>query len=267
VSALAKRKRARGFTYIGVLFAVAFMGVALALIGQVWSTYDRRAKEQQLLFIGAEFQQALGRYYDNSPGAEKTYPPTLDDLLRDRRYPDTRRYLRKVYPDPLTGKTEWGLVRAAGGAITGIYSLAAGVPIKIDNFRDGFQFVGAKRYAEWIFTARTAGAGAGAPPAVSAAAGSADAGAASLSGTLLQPAAEPAPSPTPPLPPLARASGRIDPHQRACATLQRADAFTCATVGALAGADSGARCNDSAQIRLAECLSGSALSELYRADR
>jgi type II secretory pathway pseudopilin PulG len=166
----AKRKRKRGFTYIGVLFAVAFMGVALALIGQVWSTYDRRAKEQQLLFIGAEFRQALGRYYDNSPGAEKTYPSALEDLLRDRRYPDTRRYLRKIYADPFTGKTEWGLVRGAGGAIAGIYSLAAGVPIKTDNFRDGFQFAGAKRYAEWIFTARAAGGSGNSPPAASAAA-------------------------------------------------------------------------------------------------
>jgi type II secretory pathway pseudopilin PulG len=143
--------RARGFTYLGVLFAVVFMAIALALAGQIWSTLDRRARERQLLFIGAEFRQALTRYYEGSPGTVKQYPLTLEELVRDKRYPDTRRYLRKIYADPFTGKAEWGLVKGPGGAITGIYSLAAGVPIKTDNFGKDFPFTNKKSYAEWIF--------------------------------------------------------------------------------------------------------------------
>jgi type II secretory pathway pseudopilin PulG len=152
------RKRARGFTYLGVLFAVAFMGVTLALIAQIWSTYDRRAKERQLLFVGSEFRAAIQRYFEASPGPQKQFPTSLEDLLRDRRFPDTRRYLRKIYSDPLTGKTDWGLVKGSGGAIVGVYSQAAGAPIKTANFPNGFAFDGKRSYAEWIF-AVSAGSG------------------------------------------------------------------------------------------------------------
>jgi type II secretory pathway pseudopilin PulG len=145
------RKRSRGFTYLGVLFAVAFMGVTLALIAQIWSTYDRRAKEQQLLFVGSEFRAAIQRYFEASPGPQKQFPASLEDLLRDKRFPDTRRYLRKIYTDPLTGKADWGLVKGVGGVIVGVYSRAPGGPVKIANFRNEFAFDGKKSYAEWIF--------------------------------------------------------------------------------------------------------------------
>jgi len=145
------RIHSRGFSYLGLLFAIGFMGVGLAMAGQLWSNLDRRAKEQQLLFIGAEFSRALGRYYDGSPGPEKQFPATLEELLLDRRYPDTRRHLRKIYKDPFTGKAEWGLVRTPAGRISGVYSLAAGTPFKKANFDNGFAFEGKQSYLEWIF--------------------------------------------------------------------------------------------------------------------
>jgi type II secretory pathway pseudopilin PulG len=142
----------RGFTYLGLLFATALLAVALALALQLWSTLDRRAREQQLLFVGAQFRSALMRYYAAAPpGGRREFPQSLDDLLRDRRYPETRRYLRKIFVDPLTGKADWGFVRGRDGAISGVYSKAAGVPIKTANFGGEFQFEGARSYAEWIF--------------------------------------------------------------------------------------------------------------------
>ena len=148
-------RRLRGFTYLGLLFAIAIAGVTLGLVGQVWSTYDRRAKELQLLFIGAQFADALANYYYDGapPGAPQQMPASLQELLRDKRYPDTRRYLRKIYLDPLTGNADWGIVRDTGGEITGVYSKAAGVPVKQSGFDSGFGFGGAKTYADWIFRA------------------------------------------------------------------------------------------------------------------
>lgn len=145
--------RARGFTYIGVLFAVVFMGVALAITGQVWSTMSRRAKEEQLLYVGSEFGKALARYRDATPVSQKPFPQRIDDLIRDPRFPDIRRHLRKVYADPLTGGVDWGYVREPGGGIVGIYSNAPGEPLKSTNFGRNLELTASKVYAGWVFRA------------------------------------------------------------------------------------------------------------------
>ena len=62
-------------------------------------------------------------------------------------------YLRKVYPDPMTGSTEWGLIPAPGGqGIMGVYSLSEAAPIKTGNFSMAYEvFHGSSRYSEWQF--------------------------------------------------------------------------------------------------------------------
>lgn len=83
-----------------------------------------------MIWIGNQIHQAIGLYYQRSPGAIKRYPAKLEDLLEDRRYLSMQRYLRKIYVDPITGKTEWGLVPAPGGGIMGIYSTSMAKPIR-----------------------------------------------------------------------------------------------------------------------------------------
>jgi hypothetical protein len=52
-------------------------------------------------------------------------PARLEDLLQDPRYPSTRRHLRKLYADPITGQASWGLVQASDGSgIIGVHSLS-----------------------------------------------------------------------------------------------------------------------------------------------
>lgn len=118
-----------GFTYLGVLLLVAFMGALLASTGEVWRTVRQREAERELRFIGEEFRRAIGRYYQSTPGPVKRFPPTLDDLLEDDRYPGTRRYLRRIYRDPLTLSPEWGLIKAPDDGIAGIYSLSTDEPL------------------------------------------------------------------------------------------------------------------------------------------
>lgn len=143
----------RGFTYIGLLLAVALFGVALAAVGQVWHTTLQREKERELLFIGDEFRRAIAQYYDDTPGkGAKEFPRALEDLLVDRRYPVVRRYLRKIYADPLSGKPEWGLVKGPGDTIMGVYSLSRQAPRKQRNFPEEYVgFEGAKTHSDWRF--------------------------------------------------------------------------------------------------------------------
>lgn len=144
--------RQTGFTYIGLLLLIAFLGVSLAATGVVWSKVQQRQKERQLLFAGNQFREAIGRYYLNTPGTVKQYPQNIEDLLADPRQLTKQRYLRRIYRDPMTGKADWALIKAPSGRIIGVHSLASGRPIKQGNFRYRDQsFAGKSQYSEWWF--------------------------------------------------------------------------------------------------------------------
>jgi type II secretory pathway pseudopilin PulG len=145
------RRAARGFTYIGILFAIALIGVGLAGIGTVWRTSAQRERERELLFIGHEFRRAIGRYYASGGGGLR-YPRELADLLNDQRFPVPRHHLRRLYRDPMTGEADWQLVRTPDGGITGVYSASPGVPIKRANFDPAdAAFALAECYCDWQF--------------------------------------------------------------------------------------------------------------------
>lgn len=76
-----------GFTYLGVLLAIAVLGVGLVVASEVWVTSARRHKAEELKWIGAQFTQTIGSYYHSTPGAAKAYPQSLQELLEDRRNP------------------------------------------------------------------------------------------------------------------------------------------------------------------------------------
>lgn len=147
----------RGFTYLGLLFAVALAGVALAAMGVVWSTERQRQREQELLFVGQQFREAIASYYERSPGMVKRYPAKLDDLLKDNRFLTVRRHLRQIYPDPMTGMREWGLIAAPEGGIMGVHSLSTTASIKRAGFpAELADLEGKSSYAEWRFIYRPA---------------------------------------------------------------------------------------------------------------
>lgn len=144
--------RQRGFTYLLAMFAVAIAGLLLSVTGEVWSQSRQREKEQELLYLGGRFREAIGLYYQRTPGAVKRYPEKLEDLLEDKRYLSLQRYLRKLYPDPMTGRPQWGTVPAPGGGIMGVFSLSNEGPIKSANFGVGSEgLAGGSRYADWKF--------------------------------------------------------------------------------------------------------------------
>jgi type II secretory pathway pseudopilin PulG len=142
-------RRCSGFTYLTILFVIAIMGAGLALVGEVWYTTAMREKEAELLYVGNQYRKAIERYYLSGP---RQFPREFSDLLKDPRRPGTERYLRQLYPDPLTGKAQWGIVKGPDGGIMGVHSLAEGKPLKTAGFRiRDRDFEVAAKYSDWRF--------------------------------------------------------------------------------------------------------------------
>jgi type II secretory pathway pseudopilin PulG len=153
----------RGFTYIGLLFAVVVLGLMLTVIGRVWHTTVQREREAQLLWVGHAYRTAISSYYAYG----RRFPATLQELVTDERFPEPRHHLRRLYPDPITGAVDWTLILTPNQAgILGVASSSQAAPIK----RDGFDlidalFKGAEHYSDWkfVYTGSRWGAGAGLP--------------------------------------------------------------------------------------------------------
>jgi type II secretory pathway pseudopilin PulG len=143
---------AAGFAFLWMLFAVALLALGLTVGTEVIRSSVQREKERELLFIGHQFRLAIQRYAETQDGGQRKYPPSLEELLRDSRRPGVKRHLRKLFVDPMTGKSEWGLIMLNGG-VAGVHSLSDKPPIKIANFEPiDASLTGKTKYSEWIFT-------------------------------------------------------------------------------------------------------------------
>jgi type II secretory pathway pseudopilin PulG len=144
-----------GFTYLLALFLVMLLGLGLAGTAETWTLASQRAHERELLWVGNQYARALQAYYLQSPGPRQ-YPAQLQDLLEDRRFPETRHHLRQLYPDPVSGQP-LATVPTADGRVAGVRSTSGAEPFKRDNFPARWQqFKGSRHYSDWLFTAETA---------------------------------------------------------------------------------------------------------------
>lgn len=145
-------RHARGIVLLALLVAMALLAIGLMAAVDVWALTRQREREAELLFVGDQYRQAIRRYYVTAPaGGLRGYPPSLEVLLEDDRFPMPVRHLRRAYADPITGKSEWGELRVAG-RIVGVHSLSEAAPLKKAGFtvRDS-TFADANSYKDWVF--------------------------------------------------------------------------------------------------------------------
>lgn len=148
--------RQRGFGWLLVLAVVAVTSSAGAAVAQRWSDQIAREKERQLLRVGDLYARALAEYHADSPGSDKRYPPTLEQLVLDTRFVGTRRHLRQLYPDPLTGRADWVLLRDSRGDIIGVRSRSEQRPwVRVPQRLEFTDLPAADRYADWAFRPRS----------------------------------------------------------------------------------------------------------------
>ncbi|MFZ2652036.1 MAG: type II secretion system protein [Burkholderiaceae bacterium] len=141
-----------GIVLVGLLIVMAFSAALAMSAAEVWATSRQRERELELLFVGDQYRQAIRRYYFAVPKAQaRVLPARLEDLLLDERFPVPVRHLRRLYPDPITGSTEWGLAMR-GERIVGVHSLSPATPIKQAGFgHANAVFEARSAYREWVF--------------------------------------------------------------------------------------------------------------------
>jgi type II secretory pathway pseudopilin PulG len=150
-------RREGGFTYLGLIILVTVIGLVGAATLKVDALLRRAKAEQDLLETGAAFADALRTYAEATPKGQPAQPPSLQELLKDPRFPGVRRHLRKIFVDPMTGKAEWGIVWTNPGdrrGVVAVYSLSKVKPLKLANFDARFSgFENKQHISDWKFVA------------------------------------------------------------------------------------------------------------------
>jgi type II secretory pathway pseudopilin PulG len=108
------------FTYLGLMILVAILALATSATLTLGSIAQRREAEQRLLEVGDRLSPGNHQLREQQPGGSTAATPLRSPICsRIPRYPGVRRHLRRLYPDPISGSNEWGLVAAPGGGIMG----------------------------------------------------------------------------------------------------------------------------------------------------
>lgn len=120
-----RRHACAGFTYLALLAVLGLMMLTSTMTVQLGARLARAQAHDEFIETGMAYRAALISYARATPAGMQGRPARLEDLLKDPRYSATRRHLRKLYADPITGKSSWGIVYARdGGGIMGVHSLS-----------------------------------------------------------------------------------------------------------------------------------------------
>ncbi|MFQ6107975.1 MAG: type II secretion system protein [Candidatus Aminicenantales bacterium] len=97
--------RREGYTLIILMVTIAIMSIGLLVAIPVWKTQIQREKEEELIFRGRQYVEAVRLYQTKYPGR---FPQSLEELMEER-------CIRKLYSDPMTGDGIWNVILHHGG--------------------------------------------------------------------------------------------------------------------------------------------------------
>ncbi|MCK9418349.1 MAG: type II secretion system GspH family protein [Nitrospirae bacterium] len=111
---------------------IIIIGISMGAAGKYWSNVMLREKEEELLFRGQQYRQAIDRYFYYL--GKKQYPQSIDDLLKDSRSAAGKRHLRQQYKDPITGEDFEEIKHPATKRIIGVRSTSNKASLKQAEF-------------------------------------------------------------------------------------------------------------------------------------
>lgn len=103
-----KNKQNQGYTLIILLFAIFILTLGLMVAAPVWQTQIQRELEEELIFRGKQYVEAVRLYQTKFPG---TFPQDFYVLLE-------KKCLRRLFKDPMTEHGEWNVILNYGIAPT-----------------------------------------------------------------------------------------------------------------------------------------------------
>jgi type II secretory pathway pseudopilin PulG len=89
-----------GYSLVILMMAAFVLAVGLLVAIPVWQTQVQREKEEELIFRGRQYVEAVRLYMAKNPA---TIPKSLDELVKGR-------FLRRLYKDPMTKDGKWNLI-------------------------------------------------------------------------------------------------------------------------------------------------------------
>ena len=117
------RRSEAGYTLLVLTVFISVLMVGLLVALPIWETQMRREREEELLFRGRQYVEAVRLYTLKNPG---TFPKSIDDLVKGH-------YLRKHFLDPMTKDGAWNLILQGG--MPGAPSAPSPAPISIGRDR------------------------------------------------------------------------------------------------------------------------------------
>jgi len=90
----------RGYAMIALIVAIAVLTVFLLMAVPLWQTTMQREAEEELLFRGRQYVNAVGLYIKNH---NNLYPQNFEILHLEK-------YLRQLYKDPFAVDGRWDMV-------------------------------------------------------------------------------------------------------------------------------------------------------------
>jgi len=132
-----RRNDENGALLLILMVGVAVMSIGVGVAAQSWSSTWRRENEEELMFRGGQYVDALLAYRKEHGGQ---FPTDLTELMK--LGPRQLRYIRKLYRDPVNPTGQWGLLYLMPGG-QGIFDPVLAQKQQGDAAnREGAPFVG-----------------------------------------------------------------------------------------------------------------------------
>jgi type II secretory pathway pseudopilin PulG len=100
-ASLPDRRREAGYNLVVLIVAITILNILLAASLPLWSTAIQREKEEELIFRGIQYAEAI-RVYQNR---NQHFPVRLEQLIESNQ-----RCIRQLWKDPMTEDGKWGLI-------------------------------------------------------------------------------------------------------------------------------------------------------------
>jgi type II secretory pathway pseudopilin PulG len=105
----AARRGEAGYNLVMLMVLVTALNILVAAALPTWTSLEQREREEELIFRGLQYAEAI-RVFQSRFGR---LPVRLEELVEVEP-----RAIRQLWPDPMTGEVDWGLVFATGGGQT-----------------------------------------------------------------------------------------------------------------------------------------------------